>query len=209
MKNTPTEFGNVLLNADISPNFTKNMKGFLLLILSQMKRRMSLFSATTCCNVRNPCHMSNLRNSTGWEGVPGGSGYRVGVGIGWEGYRVGGWGTHEYSSRNSGHCTAVHGREIVLETFSKTNMLNHQNGEIKKEGPPVPFWRKNKALQALGSLILRLRDPQGLAGLISSPIRHWRAFLLNYYFRYGHSEHSCLGINRSGKRHENSNNVIS
>ena len=75
----PTEFGNVLLNADISPKFTKNMKGFLLLILSQMKRRMSLFSATTCCNVRNPCHMSNLRNSTGWEGVPGGRG------TGWEG----------------------------------------------------------------------------------------------------------------------------
>ena len=29
-----------------------------------------------------------------------------------------------------------------------------------------------------GSLSLRLRDPQGLAGTITYPIVHWRAFLL-------------------------------
>ena len=43
--------------------------------------------------------------------------------------------------------TAAHGREVVLETFRKTNILRYQIGEIKRG----PYWRRNKAIKALAS----------------------------------------------------------
>ena len=43
---------------------------------------------------------------------------------------------YEYSSRKVGLYTAMHGREIreiVLETFRKTNILKYQSGEIESK----------------------------------------------------------------------------